>query len=154
MIALISDSQSKTLFDNSKLLIIVNKKEIPKIGFLFDCPEILFKERDRIGRTQMFRKCIREITLRNKVTNMMMYFWCVTRDTFFVLLLRKASSASLVFFPTVFATVLNPISLLKLVSQNNDQVNRITDAKFTPNAHSPSVACTPLLHSTSDSIEP
>ena len=61
MIALISDSQSKTLFDNSKLLIIVNKKEIPKIGFLFDCPEILFKERDRIGRTQMFRKCIRKI---------------------------------------------------------------------------------------------
>ena len=85
---------------------------------------------------------------------MMMYFWCVTRDTVFVLLLRKASSASLVFFPTVFATVLNPISLLKLVSQNNDQVNRITDAKFTPTAHSPSVACTPLLHSTSDSIEP
>ena len=66
MIALIYDSKSKTLFDNSKLLIIVNEKEITKNDFLFDCPEILFRERDRIRRTQMFRKCIKEIYICQK----------------------------------------------------------------------------------------
>ena len=66
MIDVINDFKSEALFDNSKLLIIVNKKEISKNGFLFDCPEILFRERDRIRTTQMFRKCIRKIYICQK----------------------------------------------------------------------------------------
>ena len=53
-------------------------------------------------------------TLGNKVTTMTMFLLVCNERQVFLLLLRKASSASLLFCPAVFAIVLYPIWLVKI----------------------------------------